>query len=228
MAVVKINYTRNRRAIKAHLRYITHRRGLDKQTTTRTLFTQEGTLTKQAAYELIDEAKRGTVFYKVILSPDPRREDTGRDLNLWQLTRQTAATLSTALNKKIRFLAVEHNDHAPHRHVHAVFFIPGRLSRQEFRLLAQTARLSATEDAHLQRRARDMLLHNPRRLKLRSLSLNTPRQGGGGSSPRLQGGCPNCGYGQSSGVPVFYSYCPSCHVRLRGNRGVSLSREVRQ
>ena len=49
MAVVKIKYTRNRAAVKAHLRYITHRRGEDKKTITRTLFTEGGTITKQEA-----------------------------------------------------------------------------------------------------------------------------------------------------------------------------------
>jgi hypothetical protein len=52
------------------------------------LFTEDGTITKQAAYTLIDSVKPGTVFYKVILSPDPSREDTRRDLDLWQLTDQ--------------------------------------------------------------------------------------------------------------------------------------------
>src|SRR5512144_29573 len=166
MAVVKIKYTRQRAAVKAHLRYITHRRGEDRKTTTRTLFTEGGTITKQEAYTLIDSVKPGTVFYKVILSPDPKREDTKRDLNLWQLTRQTALSLTEILNKKIRFLAVEHNDHTPNRHVHAIFLIPGRLSRPEFRLLAQTARLSATKEARLQRKARDLTLQNPRYQRL--------------------------------------------------------------
>src|SRR5512143_465083 len=162
MAIVKIKYARKRGAIKAHLRYITHRRGLDKQTTTRTLFTEGGTLTKQAAYELIDSAKHDTVFYKIILSPDPRREDTKRDLNLWQLTRKTATVLTGTLNKQIRFIAVEHNDHTDIRHVHAIFLLPGRLSRQEFSLLARIARQAATQEAIFQRRTRDRVFNSSR------------------------------------------------------------------
>ena len=232
MAVVKIKYTRQRARVKAHLRYITHRRGEDKQTTTRTLFTENGTLTKQAAYELLDSVKPGTLFYKVILSPDPRREDTKRDLNLWQLTRQTASSLSGLLNQKIRFLAVEHNDHTPNRHVHAIFLISGRLTRQQFRLLAQTARTSATQDARLQRKINDLALQNPRIQQIRH-SLKTrftrtrPSGGGGGGAkaPQVQGGCLVCGYGTFTGTPVFYAYCPSCHQRLQKKRRLYLGLE---
>jgi hypothetical protein len=213
MAVVKIKYTRNRRAVKAHLRYITHRRGREDKTTTRTLFTEGGIITKQAAYELIDSVKPGTVFYKIILSPDPRREDSLRDLNLWQLTRSTAAALQAALKRDIRFLAVEHNDHTPHRHVHAIFLIPGKLSRQEFRTLATLARRAATEEARLQRQARDLLLQHSRSQTLRQI-LTSARSSEGVNAPPLQSGCRVCGYGELSGIPAFYAYCPSCHERL--------------
>jgi hypothetical protein len=64
MAVVKINYTRSRPAIKAHLRYITHRRGRDGKTITRPIFGEKGTLSKDAAYDRIDAAQAGMVFYR--------------------------------------------------------------------------------------------------------------------------------------------------------------------
>jgi hypothetical protein len=228
MAVVKIKYTRGRRAIKAHLRYITHRRGRDEKTVSRSIFGSEGAISKEAAYQLIDAAKPGTVFYKMIISPDPKREDARGDLNLWQLTHRTLVTLRTTLNQDIRFLAVEHNDHTPNRHVHAIFLIPGKLSRQEFRALATSARLSATEEARLQRRVRDLLLNNPRSQTL-THSLQTMRQGGGGgAAPRRQGGCRSCGYGELEGIPSFYHYCPACHVRLNGDRQSRLRMEVRR
>jgi len=228
MAVVKIKYVRKRGAVKAHLRYITHRRGREEKTITRALFTEGGTITKQEAYTLIDSIKPGTVFYKMILSPDPRREDTRRDLNLWQLTRQTALSLTTLLDKKIRFLAVEHNDHTPNRHVHAIFLIPGRLSRQEFRLLAQTARLSATKEARLQRKTRDLTLQSPR-IPLMARSPNTRdarRSWGRTRALKVQGGCYSCGYGELTGIPIFYTYCPACHARLKEKRQKHLSWEV--
>jgi predicted Zn-ribbon and HTH transcriptional regulator len=227
MAVVKIHYSRQRPVVKAHLRYITHRRGEEGKTITRTLFTEEGILTKQEAYALIDSAKPGTVFYKVILSPDPKREDTRRDLDLWQLTRQTARSLSTTLNKKIRFIAVEHNDHTPNRHVHAIFLIPGRLSRQEFYALAKTARFSATREALFQRKARDLLLQNPRVQAIRSsLRARIRSAGTGGRVLRVQAGCRSCGYGELTGIPVFYTYCPTCHKRLETSPRLTLERGI--
>ena len=44
MAVVKVSFTRRRGAVKAHLRYITHRPGKDTKRTTRVLFGQDGLL----------------------------------------------------------------------------------------------------------------------------------------------------------------------------------------
>jgi hypothetical protein len=104
MAVVKIKYTRKREAIKAHIRYITHRRGGEEKTISRLIFGQEGTIDKEAAYRLIDEARPGTVFYKVIISPDPKREDSRRDLDLWQLTRYAAASLTRWCSKAVVWL----------------------------------------------------------------------------------------------------------------------------
>jgi hypothetical protein len=226
MAVVKINYTRSRPAIKAHLRYIIHRRGRDGKTITRPLFGEEGTISKDTAYDMIDAAKRGLVFYKFIISPDPRGEDSQRDLNFWQLTRSTAATLQAALQRDIRFMAVEHNDHTLNRHVHAIFLIPGKLSGQEFRTLATLARRAATEEARLQRQVRDLLLQNQRSQTLRLSRADTPLSEGV-NAPPLQSGCRACGYGELSGIPAFYTYCPSCHTRLNANNQNHLRMEVR-
>jgi hypothetical protein len=46
MAIVKAKYTRGKPRIKAHLRYITHRRGLDVGRITRPLFGRDGALSK--------------------------------------------------------------------------------------------------------------------------------------------------------------------------------------
>jgi len=47
MAIVKAKYIRGKSRIKAHLRYITHRRGLEGERITRALFGKDGTLSKQ-------------------------------------------------------------------------------------------------------------------------------------------------------------------------------------
>jgi hypothetical protein len=64
MAIVKLKYARGREAIKAHLRYIIHRPGIEQGRMTRELFHHNYlSVTKQEAYALINNAPRGTVFY---------------------------------------------------------------------------------------------------------------------------------------------------------------------
>jgi hypothetical protein len=62
MAVVTLRYSRNRQQIKAHIRYITHRRGQGGEKLSRLLFDARGLTDKQAIYRMIDAAKRGTLF----------------------------------------------------------------------------------------------------------------------------------------------------------------------
>jgi hypothetical protein len=94
MAVVrKTSETRNRNLAKATIRYIMHRRELGERIT-RPLFSgEEGDSQKLAAYEAIDHAPPGTRFLRVTVSPDPKREDTNRDLNLRELTRSALSAL---------------------------------------------------------------------------------------------------------------------------------------
>src|SRR5205823_12368796 len=89
MAVVRLKYIRGKEQIKAHLRYITHRRGKIQEKITRLLFGRDGLTDKLATYEMIDSAKRGTIFFKFMISPDPMKEDTHKDLDLHHITRQT-------------------------------------------------------------------------------------------------------------------------------------------
>jgi hypothetical protein len=42
MAVVTLKYIRNKEEIKANLRYFTHRKGKEREKTTRTIFTNKG------------------------------------------------------------------------------------------------------------------------------------------------------------------------------------------
>jgi hypothetical protein len=74
MAVVTLKYIKSKPQIKAHLRYITHRRGETRERITRLLFGRDGLTDKRAAYEMIDSGKRGTAFFKIMISPDPVKE----------------------------------------------------------------------------------------------------------------------------------------------------------
>jgi hypothetical protein len=228
MAVVTLRYIRNRQQIKAHIRYITHRRGKDGEKLSRLLFNERGVTDKQAVYRMIDAAKRGTLFYKVMISPDPVKEDAERDLDLQQITRRTLRRLERELGRHVRFVAVVHADHTDKRHVHGIFLIAGRLSRAAFKTLARTARLAATQEARLQRAGRERVLRHPRYPRIRDSvrSLRLSGQGGGASLPRLQPACPACGYGGSTGIPAYLAYCPACHKRLRQEAKVRLGLEA--
>ena len=44
-------------------------------------------------------------------------------------------TLEDRLQKQVQWVAAEHDDHAPHRHVHIVAVVAGRLHVQDFQAL---------------------------------------------------------------------------------------------
>src|SRR5437764_4287924 len=199
MAVVRLKYIRGKDQIKAHLRYITHRRGKTQEKITRLLFGRDGLTDKQASYEMIDSAKRGTTFFKIMISPDPRREDTYKDLDLQHITRQTIKRIEKQLGRHFQFVATVHNDHTPHRHVHGIFLLQGRLSKEEFRALQKTAYKTATQQAILQRKAQDRVRQNPRYRSLNhyyTKAFSQKWRGREYKPLRSQSGCRSCGYGQ--------------------------------
>lgn len=156
MAVVKANFVKRGRGEKARakqtVRYMLHRTRKDGERITRKLFGVDGILGKEQAYRMIDEAKLGTIFFRIILSPDPRREDAGRDLDLWAITTQTMQRLEERLKKELQWIAVEHDDHSPNRHIHTLVLIQGRLTRADFLALRQ----AVTQLALTQRQERDL------------------------------------------------------------------------
>jgi hypothetical protein len=152
MAIVKATYTKSSKGAKASIRYIEHRPGKEGAKITRTLFGSDGKMEREEAYRMIDEAEKGSVFFRFVISPDPKQEDTEKDLHLREVTEQTMQALEERLHKEVQWVAVEHNDHAPHRHVHVVAVVPGRLQAQDFQLLRQAATAAALE----QRRQRDL------------------------------------------------------------------------
>jgi hypothetical protein len=158
MAIVKANYVKRGKGekgrAKATIRYITHRRDRDGHTVTRALFGYDGALTKEQAYRMIDDAQKGTLFYRIVVSPAPKQEDHFRDLDLSDITIHTMLTLEERLGKQIQFVAAMHDDHSPHRHVHTLVLVQGaRLNREDF----QALRLEAPGRALSQRRMRDRI-----------------------------------------------------------------------
>jgi hypothetical protein len=182
--IVKANYVKrgagDRRRAKDTIRYITHRRDLEGRRVTRDLFGFDGSLSKQTVYRMIDEApKKGTYFYRIILSPDPRREDSYKDLSLRNLTTAMMLKLEERYGKSIQFIAAIHDDHSSHRHVHTLVILNGRrLTRADFAALRDYGKHRAmTQRRFLDRRRRLELL------KERSRSHAPPFAYGGNPSP---------------------------------------------
>jgi hypothetical protein len=149
---------------------------------------------------MIDEApKKGRYYYRMIVSPDPRREDRYKDLDLRALTRTTMLKLEERYGTPIQFIAAIHDDHSPHRHVHTLVILNGRrLTRADFASL----RAHARNRSLTQRRYKDRV----RRLELlaeRSASSQPPfpfqrrdrakGQSYGHEAPLISYECPECG-----------------------------------
>src|SRR4051794_12200304 len=154
MIVRVTSYTRIRKAIRSTVRYLKHRPNIEGERVTRPLFGSDGPMEKYHAYSMIDEAPRGTIFFRIAISPDPKREDTNKDLDLWGMTQNAMRHLKVQMKKDIQFIAVEHDDQSDIRHVNAIVLV-GRLSKAEFRALPKLLKQAAWEDAKLQRQELD-------------------------------------------------------------------------
>ena len=148
MAIFKATYTKRGEGAKASIRYIQHRPGKEGAKITRTLFGADGLLGRYQAYRMIDEAEKGSIFFRFVLSPDPQKEDSEQDLHLREITERTMDTLEKRLQKQVSWVAVEHADHVPHRHVHVVAVVPGRIQVQDFQALRTTATQACLEQRH--------------------------------------------------------------------------------
>src|SRR6266516_3586013 len=117
MAIVKVSYTRKGRAAKAAVRYIENRPGKDGVRSVRTLFTADGKVQRAEVYTMIDQAAKGSYFFRLVISPDPQREDSDKNLALRELTEKTIQSLEARFRQPLQWVATIHADHAEHRHV---------------------------------------------------------------------------------------------------------------
>jgi len=232
MAIVKIKYARGRRAIKAHLRYIIHRPGKEQGRMTRELFHHNYlSVTKQEAYDLITNAPRGTIFYKMTINFHPLKEDTNKDLDLQYIASLTVREMQTRLGRIVPFFATIHDGHAKTtlRHIHAICLVQGRLCKEDFAKL-KTLWQAVTAEVRLQRRIRDHVLERqqarflaPAQVLYQATSSRerllypydiSQKRNRRVKPLKLQPGCNHCGYGQLGGIPSWYAFCPCCHRPL--------------
>jgi hypothetical protein len=153
MAIFKANYVKRgidaRKRAKASVRYIQHRRGKDGQKISRTLFSSDGPWERSDAYTMIDEAAKGSYFYRFVLSPDPKKEDHNHDLDMRDIAIQTMLALEERLGVPILWVGATHADHAPHLHAHLIAVVPKRLYVKDFQFLREKATAACLDQRQL-------------------------------------------------------------------------------
>jgi hypothetical protein len=154
MAIIKATFTKSQGAAKANIRYISHRPASDGTKAKRELWTSDGTISPKQAYQLIDDASPNTTYYRLALSPDPKREDGPKDLRLRLVTESMMQLLDDRFNASIPWVAATHENHSPHRHVHILALLPRKLTRDDLLAL----RTQATEVCQQQRLERDAVI----------------------------------------------------------------------
>jgi hypothetical protein len=233
--IVKANYckrdnTDRGRAI-ANVRYIMHRRDLEGNKITRDLFGFDGFVSKESAYRMIDDApKKGRYYYRMVISPDPRREDRYKDLDLRNLTRATMLQLEERYGKAIQFVAAIHDDHAPHRHVHALVILNGRrLTKEDFAALRDHARNRALTQRRYKDRVRRLEMLEERSRSYKSPFPYARRDAARGQvysrqTPLISFECPVCGRYQALPFSKQGYRCLSDGIPLRRMRPYEQSR----
>jgi hypothetical protein len=216
MAVVRANYCKKgvseRKIARANICYIQTRPGRDKERQSRLLFGPSGTMGRHEAYQCITEAPKGSYFYRLKLSPDPKTEDRKRDVSMHKLTRAMMKGLEKRLKTAIAWAAALHNDHTDIRHVHILAVIPRRLQTYELEFLIR----EATALSLVQRRLLD---RGVSRLPWQEDAPMRPLKMGKYTAQRYQ----EKNQSQAKGVslPQSVCSCPRCHMphAHNGQRG---------
>jgi len=159
MAFVGTSYVRRGKVgnakAKDNVRYIQHRAGKDKERVMRPLFTSEGPMTRLEAYEIVDEAPKGTHFYTVIINPDPEKEDTYKDLDMRQIAITTMQTIAAIVDTPVIWVAAVHDDHTDKNHVHALAALPRRLEKPELNHIREETTYTCLEQRRELNRSRE-------------------------------------------------------------------------
>jgi hypothetical protein len=224
--IVKANYCKrdkdDRNRAKGTIRYIIYRRDREGEKVTRDLFGFDGFLSKDTAYRMIDEApEKRRYYYRMIISPDPRREDSYRDLDLQNLTIENMLKLEERVGTPIQFVAAIHDDHSPHRHVHTVVIHNGRrLTREDFAALRGYGKHRALQQRRFlnRRRRRELLASRSRSYRppfAYARADTTKGQFYGRETPLISYECPVCGRYQALPFNKQGYRCLSDGMRLQ-------------
>lgn len=123
MAIVNIDYVKKgryeRKGAKENVKYMENRPGKDGAKIQRPLFTSSGHVTRLQVYEMIDAAEPGSTFFRVKISPDPKKENMNHDLLLREITKRTM-DMEERLGRSVTWVAAIHDDHTSIAHVHVL------------------------------------------------------------------------------------------------------------
>ncbi len=155
MAIVKASYTRKGSVAKAAIRYIENRPGKDGSRIVRTLFKADGKVERREVYTMIDQADKTSYFFRLVISPDPQREDSDKNLSLREVTERTIQSLEDRFKRPLQWVATIHDDHTDNRHIHAIAIVPERLHVQDFQRMRSAATEEALEQRHQLELARE-------------------------------------------------------------------------
>jgi hypothetical protein len=119
---------------KKHLGYIETRHGKDYEIMERPLFGKGGRYSPEQATKIIDNAPGNTLFWKMILNPDPVLENPEKLLDLRQLTNDAVRWLEFRIGiegqaRNLPYIGAIHDDHTQLAHIHAVVLM-SRLGRE--------------------------------------------------------------------------------------------------
>lgn len=88
---------------------------------------------------MVDAAKKASAFFRIKINPDPKTEDTKRDLSLREVTEAIMQTVEERMRRPVQWVAAEHDDHTAKRHVHVLAVSEGRLNREDLKAIIQHA-----------------------------------------------------------------------------------------
>ena len=157
---------------------------------------------------MIDAVRRGAVFHKFVFNFHPVKEDTRKDLNLWEVTKKTLEHIKTQFGNSVPFVATIHDDHTLLRHVHGFFIVEGRLSKEEFSKIKGLWKIASAEVWRQRRRLDGMrrARHFKKLLPLIEKYKRKHQQGRGRPTRtiRMQPACIHCGYGSKQIIITTY------------------------
>ncbi len=155
MAIIKANYTLKGGSAKASVRYIENRPGRDGAKLRRTLFNADGKVERREVYTMFDQADKHSYFFRLVISPDPQREDKDKNLSLREITERTIQSLEDRFQQPLQWVAAVHADHTDTRHIHAIAIVPERLNVRDFQRMRSAATQEALEQRHQLELARE-------------------------------------------------------------------------